>query len=85
MFSGCTTLQQLNERRVALSMEMGNVPELNNAYNKARMNLMAQKSVAKLNPVKVMSFKFDVVNGIPYAGDSPKLGHIIATPNGFLV
>ena len=85
MFENCNTLQELNEERVRLSQTMGNVPELNNAYNEKRIKILNSKSVARLNPIKVMPIKFETSMAIPYAGQTDKPGHIILTGRGFLV
>lgn len=84
MFDDCTTLQELNVRRIQLS-QTNDITEVNNAYNKRRVEILQSRvNFTKVNPVYVEIPTPIKYSGIPIAGRSDEVGTIKITKAGFL-
>ena len=85
MFSGCRSLQDLNQRR--LQLVRGGAPqrEVNSAYNAARQLLLKDTTVAEVPIFKADIPQLPTYSVFPLAGVSPEPNTIIFVQEGVLL
>lgn len=82
MFSHCNTLAELNAARVKAASSAPLV-EVNNAYNKRRMELVnTATSFKKVETVPLVAAETELISYIPYMGQPSVPGRIEWTDNG---
>lgn len=83
MFSDCKTLAQLNAARIHAA-STHDIVEVNNSYNKRRMELLrASSGFKRVLTTQLTPKQSELISYAPYIGAPVQTGHIEWTPNGF--